>query len=221
MTLAVKKAIMKNRNFSDVFREFADRYDYVGYGTMFHKWLMSGEKLPYNSCGNGAAMRISYIAERYDLLKDAQNKAVESAVCTHNHPEGVKGAVVAVSCMWMAFHSASRQEIEAYAVNQYPSNEYMFGCDRPIAEYRGTYRFDATCQGSVPVAIRCFLESSSYESCLRIAYSLHCDLDTICCIAGGIAQSFYGETGFDDRFLLEKYLDADLLALLWIDTPHG
>ena len=214
LTLAVKKAILENRDFADVFREFADRYDYVGYGTRFHKWLLSGENHSVNSCGNGSAMRISYIAERYARLKDAQQMATESAICTHNHPEGIKGAVVAVTCMWMALHHADRHEIEAYAVQQYPSSEYEFGCDLPIEEYRDFYRFDATCQGSVPVAIRCFLESDCYESCLRLAYSLHCDLDTICCIAGGIAESFYRNTGFDDQFLLERYLDDELRGIL-------
>lgn len=215
MTLAVKMAIIKNRDFSDVFREFADMYQYVGYGSRFHQWLKSGNSQPMNSYGNGSAMRISYIAERYNSLIEAQNKAIESAVCTHNHPEGIKGAVVTVSCMWMALHHASKQEITSYAIQQYPSSKYEFGCDRPISDYRYKYHFDATCQGSVPVAIRCFLESSNYENCLRIAYSLHCDLDTVCCIAGGIAESFYGKTGFDNKLLLNKYLDAYLYALLY------
>lgn len=140
--------------------------------------------------------------------------AIRSAICTHNHPEGVKGAVVAVTCMWMALHRASRAEIEAYAIQQYPSGAYEFGCDRPIGDYRDVYHFDATCQGSVPVAIRCFLESENFEHCLRLAYSLNCDLDTVCCIGGAIAESFYGQTSFDNRFLLKKYLDVDLLAVL-------
>lgn len=214
MTLAVKKAICENRDYVGVFRELTQRYQYVGYGSGFYEWICRENPEPYNSFGNGSAMRVSYIADHFDDLDDMRTAARESAVCTHNHPEGVKGAVVTAQLMWMARKGASRKELEEIAVSEYPSNQYQYGCDIPTAVYKGTYRFDATCQGSLPVAYRCFLESSSYEDCLRIAFGLHCDLDTVCCIAGGIAENFYGSTGFDDEKLLEKYLDAYLLEIV-------
>lgn len=195
-------------------REMANRYRYVGYGTGFHRWLYLNGDEPFGSYGNGSAMRVSYIAEYYHDLVVAQRKAEQSAACTHNHPEGIKGAVVAVTCMWMAHHGCSKNDIAEYAVHQYPASIYEFGCDRPIMDYREDYRFDATCQGSVPVAIRCFLESNHYESCLRNAFQLHCDLDTVCCVAGGIAESFYGSTGLLDQELLRYYLDEELYDLV-------
>lgn len=210
LTVAVKKAIMEQRNFLDVYREMVKKYLYVGYGTNFLKWIRAKNESPTDSCGNGTAMRISYIAECYDDLDSAIKTAIRSAVCTHKHPEAVKGAVVAMTCMWMAVHHESKKEIERYAVKQYPSRDYEFGCDIKLESYRDSYRFDATCQGSVPVAIRCFLESTSYENCLRNAFSLHCDLDTVCCIAGGIAESYYHGTDLDEKKLLRYYLDDAL-----------
>ena len=214
LTLAVKKAICEQRDFTEVFREMAHNYKYVGFGTGFHNWLYSDDSQPFNSCGNGSAMRISYIADLYDNEEKMKNVTHLSAACTHNHPEGIKGAVVAATCMWMARKGADKKAIEKYAVEQYPSKMYEFGCDRPIDEYKEYYKFDATCQGSIPVAIRCFLESENYEGTLRKAFSLNCDLDSVCCIAGGIAENYYGTTGFDNNSLLERYLDDELLYIL-------
>lgn len=217
LSLATKMAVLKKISFESAYRELAGQYKYVGYGTGFHAWLVSDNPKPFNSCGNGSAMRISYLSEIYDDIEQTQKIAEKSAECTHNHPEGVKGAVVAVTCMWMAKHGASKEEIYSYACQQYSASEYKFGCEYPIDSYRKFYRFDATCQGSLPVAIRCFYESDDYESCLRNAFSLECDLDTVCSIAGGIAESYYKTTGFDDNKLFRCYLDSKLRKLLYAE----
>lgn len=215
LTLAIKKAVLENADFADTLKEVAKKYKYVGYGTFFHSWLYSDSREPANSFGNGTAMRISFLADHYPDVDEMQAVCRKSAACTHIHPEGIKGAVVSATCMWRACHGSSREEILQYACEQYPKDRYPFGCERPIAEYRDTYQFDASCQGSVPVAIRCFYEGRDYESCLRNAFSLNCDLDTVCCIAGGIAENFYGTTGFDNAKLLARYLDDFLLELVY------
>lgn len=215
LTLALKRAVLDQKSFEESFRELARDYLYVGYGTKFHCWLRMENPEPFNSCGNGSAMRISFLTDYYEDLKEVQKKAEESAMCTHNHPEGIKGAVVAATCMWMAKHGKSKREIYEYAISQYSAVQYEFGVERSLTDYRDKYRFDATCQGSIPVAIRCFIESADYESCLRNAYSLHCDLDSVCCISGAIAENFYGTTGFDNEALLKRYLDERLLEIVY------
>ena len=214
LTLALKTAVLEQRSFEECFRELAGDYQYVGYGGGFYRWLKSEHPEPFNSYGNGSAMRISFLADYYDDLATVRSRAEESAMCTHNHPEGVKGAVVAATCMWMAKHGKSKQEIYEYAVKEYPASEYEFGVERSLDDYRAVYKFTASSQGSIPVAIRCFIESSDYESCLRNAYSLHCDLDSVCCIGGAIAENYYGTTGFDNEALLRRYLDDRLLAIV-------
>lgn len=215
LTLALKTAVLDRRSFEECYRELAMDYRYVGYGSGFLRWMESKETRPMGSFGNGSAMRISFLADYYEELEIVQSKAKESAMCTHNHPEGIKGAVAAATCMWMAKHGKSKQEIYEYAVKEYPASEYEFGVERPLDAYRAVYKFDASCQRSIPVAIRCFLESTDYESCLRNAYSLHCDLDSVCCIGGAIAENFYGTTGFDNDVLLKYYLDDRLLEMVY------
>lgn len=214
-SLAVKLAVLEHRDFAECYYSLALEYLYVGYGGGFQTWLKSDLLQPFNSCGNGAAMRISFLADHYDDLKTVQRQAEQSAVCTHNHPEGVKGAVAAATCMWMAKHGAKKDDILRYASEVYPLSAYDFGVERPLADYMEYYKFNATCQGSIPVAIRCFIESSDYESCLRNAYRLHCDLDTVCCVGGGIAENFYKGTRLPNEALLKKYLDHRLLDLVY------
>lgn len=215
LTLALKTAVLDGCSFEECYRKFGMDYRYVGYGSGFLHWLKLEVTRPLESYGNGSAMRISFLADYYDDLDIVQSKAKESAMCTHNHREGIKGAVVAATCMWMAKHGKSKQEIYEYAVEEYPIPEYEFGVERSLDEYRAVCKFDASCQRSVPVAIRCFLESTDFESCLRNAYSLHCDLDTVCGISGAIAENFYGMTGFDNEVLLKYYLDDRLLEMVY------
>ena len=210
LTVATKYALKNYILFADSYHGFGNKYPNCSYGGSFDTWLHYNDKRPYNSFGNGAAMRVSPVVDTATTYKQVLNRAVLSAACTHNHPEGIKGASVTAVCSWMAKNGASKIEISEYASNQYPEEEYMFPVTMPLKELREKYRWDVTCQGSVPVAIRCFLDSEDYESFLRNVISLSCDTDTLCAIGGGIAEEFYHGTGFDEDKLLRRYLDEYL-----------
>lgn len=213
MTLAAKLAVKNSISFADSYRKLGRKYPNAGYGGMFDSWLRWDDEKPYNSFGNGSAMRCSYIGEYFNTEKEVIDWATKSADCTHNHPEGIKGAVVTSMCIYMARTGASKAEIFNYVKRQYPMEDYKYSVEYKLDEYRDTYRWDVTCQGSVPVAIRCFLDSEDYESFLRNVYSLPCDMDTLCAIGGGIAEEFYHGTGFDEGWLLKNYLDEDLYKI--------
>lgn len=213
MTLATKLAVKNNIPFADSYRKLGRKYPNAGYGGMFDSWLRWDNEKPYNSFGNGSAMRCSYIGEYFNTEKEVIDWATKSADCTHNHPEGIKGAVVTSMCIFMARTGASKTEIFNYVKMQYPMDFYKYSVEYELDAYRDTYRWDVTCQGSVPVSIRCFLDSEDYESFLRNVYSLPCDMDTLCAIGGGIAEEFYHGTGFDEGWLLKNYLDEDLYKI--------
>ena len=165
----------------------------AGYGGMFFGWLFlpekffkSGKRLPYNSFGNGSAMRVSAVGWLFDTLEETERVAEISASITHDHPEGIKGAQATAAAIWMARNGKSKQEIKDYI-----STKYQYNLDRTCDDIRPMYSFDETCQGSVPESIIAFLESSDYESTVRLAVSLGGDSDTQACIAGGIAEAFY------------------------------
>lgn len=214
MTLAAKLAVKNNIPFADSYRKLGRKYPNAGYGGMFDSWLRWDDEKPYNSFGNGSAMRCSYIGEYFNTEKEVIEWATKSADCTHNHREGIKGAVVTSMCIYMARTGASKAEIFSYVKTQYPMDFYKYSVEYELDEYRDTYRWDVTCQGSVPVAIRCFLDSEDYESFLRNVYSLPCDMDTLCAIGGGIAEEFYHGTGFDEEWILRNYLDEDLYKIV-------
>lgn len=214
MTLATKLSVKNNIPFADAYRKLGIKYPNAGYGGMFRRWLHHNDNGAYNSFGNGSAMRCSYIGEFFNTEEEVTKWATKSAECTHNHPEGIKGAVVTALCIYMARTGASKTDIFDYALYNYPSNSYKYSVDKKIETYRDTYTWDVTCQGSVPVAIRCFLESEDYESFLRNVYSLPCDMDTLCAIGGGIAEEFYKDIGFDADKLLRRYLEEDLYKIV-------
>ena len=157
---------------------------------MFYRWLFSRDPAlqgPYNSFGNGAGMRVSACGCYARTLEETLDLARRSAEVTHNHPEGIKGAQAIASALFLARTGGSKQDIRDYI-------ETAFGYDlsRTCDEIRPTYRFDETCQGSCPEALTAFLESSDFESAVRLAVSLGGDSDTIACMAGGIAAAAYG-----------------------------
>ena len=165
----------------------------AGYGGMFFKWLFfperifkSGKRQPYNSFGNGSAMRVSAVGWLFDTLEETERVAEISASITHNHPEGIKGAQATAAAIWLARNGKSKAEIKDYI-----SAKYGYNLDCTCDEIRPSYDFDETCQGSVPESIIAFLESTDYESTVRLAVSLGGDSDTQACIAGGIAEAFY------------------------------
>lgn len=214
MTLAAKSAVVNNTSFADAYRMFGKKYPYAGYGQRFSMWLKGNGQGAYNSFGNGSATRCSYIGEHFNTEQEVFQWAVKSAECTHNHKEGIKGAVVTATCIYMARTGASKSDIYKYALKNYPSESYQYGVDRSLDDYRDIYKWDVSCQGSVPAAVRCFLESEDYESFLRNVLSLPCDTDTLCAIGGGIVEEFYHDTGFNEEGLLRRYLDDDLYEIL-------
>lgn len=215
MTLAVKKAIIEGRDFTDTMVELGRKYPDRSYGEHFHKWFMENDHMPYNSWGNGSAMRVSFIGEYFDDYDKIQEAAAKSAAVSHDHPEGIKGAVVTATCIWLAKHEKSKQEIFDYVLSNYPKEEYEFSICYRLEELRDRYVWDDSCQGTVPVAMRCFYESNDYESFIRNIYSLECDSDTFGAIAGGVAEEFYhGFGSVNADGILKEFLTDDLYEIL-------
>lgn len=217
LSIATKYAIENHIPYAVAYHTFGNEYPNAGYGGSFYSWLSEDALLPYNSYGNGSAMRVSPVIDYFglgDKIRDVAIMAQNTAICTHNHIEGIKGAVVTAVLGWMAKCGATKREIERYALEQYPADTYAYPVSMRLDDIRKTYKWDSTCQGSVPVAIRCFLESENYESFLRNVLSLNCDTDTLGAIGGGIAEEFYNGTGFNNKCILKKYLDSKLLDLI-------
>lgn len=187
-TVAVTDAILNKYPFDDALRKWCRKYPYAGYGGQFKKWFREDNAKPYNSWGNGSAMRVSAAGALAKSLDEALQWARMSAEVTHNHPEGIKGAEATAASIYLARTGASKAEIKAYV-------EQNFGYDlsRRYADIQPGYCFDVSCQGSVPESIICFLESESYEHCIRLAIAMGGDTDTMGAIAGSIAAAFYGE----------------------------
>jgi len=188
LTAAVADAILSGREYGEVFREYYRRFPRAGYGYLFHQWAISPDPRPYNSWGNGSAMRVSPVGYACMTLEEVLREAERSATVTHNHPEGIKGAQATAAAVFLARTGAAKLKIREYI-------ERHFGYDlsQSIDEIRPHYTFDVSCQGSVPVAMRAFLESGDFEDAVRRVISVGGDSDTLACIAGGIAEAFYGE----------------------------
>jgi type I restriction enzyme M protein len=158
----------------------------AGYGGTFIRWLFAEEPKPYHSYGNGAAMRVSPAAWAAGSLEEALRNADAITAVTHDHPEGIKGGRAVAACVYLARTGADKETIRDHVRrNYYPLKE-------TLAEIRPHYRFDVTCQGSVPQAIQAFLEAESFEDAIRGAISLGGDSDTQAAIAGSIAGPFFG-----------------------------
>lgn len=167
-------------------RRIGRQYPKAGYGGMFYRWLISDVMPAYNSFGNGAAMRVSPVAWVADSLEEAEKLAKWSAEVTHNHPEGVKGAQAIAAAIFLAKERKHKKEIKKYIEQHY------YKIDFTLDEIRPNYKFDVTCQGSVPQAIACFLEAENFEDAIRNAISLGGDGDTQAAMAGAIAEAYYG-----------------------------
>ena len=188
MSIAVADWIMTKDDLRFVMQDWGrSRYPGAGYGGWFYCWLHEEDPKPYNSFGNGAAMRVSPVGCAYDTLEETLLKAKESAEVTHNHPEGIKGAQATAAAIFLARTGRSKEEIKNYI-----SETFGYDLIRTCDQIRPGYKFDVTCQGSVPESIICFLESKDYEECVRLAVSMGGDSDTMGAIAGSIAAAFYG-----------------------------
>ena len=159
-----------------------------GYGTGFYNWLFSaGERKPYNSWGNGSAMRVSAVGWFFDTLEETERVAGISADITHNHPEGIKGAQSTAAAIWLARNGKTKDDIRSYI-----ETRYGYDLHRTWEQLHPVYDWDSSCQGTVPEAMIAFLDSTDYEDAIRKAVSLGGDSDTLACITGGIAEAFYG-----------------------------
>ncbi len=215
MSLAIKKALITGGDIVETMVSIGREYPFCGYGGRFFTWINGNSHEPYNSWGNGSAMRVSFVGEYYENYDEMQRMAEMTAIVSHNHPEGIKGAVVTATCIWMAKHGKSKKEIYDYVLEQYPRDDYEYSIAFCLDEIRPRYKWNESCQGSVPVAMRCFYESNDYESFIRNIFSLECDSDTFGAIAGGVAEEFYhGFGSIDADKLLKKYLDLELYEIL-------
>ena len=187
LTVAVADWILHGGDLVDKLHEYFDAYPRASYGGMFIRWAQRKDREPYNSWGNGSAMRVSPVGFAYDSLEEVLEQAGRSAEVTHNHEEGIRGAQATGSAIFLARSGHGKAQIKAYI-----EEKFKYDLSRPLEEIRGNYSFDESCQGTVPESIVAFLESSDYEGALRNAVSLGGDADTMACIAGGIAQAHYG-----------------------------
>lgn len=209
MTLAVADAILHSTDYGDSMKSFGRRYPKAGYGRDFIQWIFAPESRPYNSWGNGAAMRVSPIGFAFSTTEIVLSEARKSAEVSHNHPEGIKGAQAAALAIFLARMGKSKEEIRREI-----SGRFNYDLNRTIDEIRPGYRFDVSCQGSVPEAIIAFLDSQDYEDALRRAISLGGDSDTIACIAGGISQAFYREIPPEIVTEVRKRLPPEFLGII-------
>ncbi len=186
LTIAVADGIIRGEDFSRVIRDYARKYPGRGYGGRFRKWIESQNSEPYGSYGNGSAMRVSPVGFAYSNLFTVEDMAYETAIVSHNHPEGIKGAQATAAAIYMARKGETKKEIKEYIMSAFD-----YDLNFTLDEIRPVYKFDETCQGSVPQAIVAFLESTDFESAIRLAISIGGDSDTIACITGGIAAAYY------------------------------
>lgn len=211
MTCAVADWLVNDDNLAEELRLWANKYPKAGYGGKFREWVFSKDILPaYNSYGNGSAMRVSPVGFYAQTLNEAMELAKRSAEVTHNHPDGIEGAQAIASAIFLARAGKTKGEIREFIMHW-----FLYDLDRTIDEIRPNYKFDATCQGSVSEAIIAFLESTDFESAIRLAISIGGDSDTIACMAGGIAAAYYG-VPHDIVNNTMKYLKEDVKYSLMV-----
>ena len=187
LTIAVADAILHDKSYLDCIREYALRYPHSGFGGYFRRWMHSSDPGPYNSFGNGSAMRVSAVGWAFDTLEEVLLEAERSAAVTHNHPEGIKGAQATAVCVYLARMGGSKEEIKQEVITR-----FGYDLERTLDEIRPSYKFNEICQETVPEAIIAFLESDDYEDAVRKAISLGGDADTLAAITGAIAEAYYG-----------------------------
>jgi ADP-ribosylglycohydrolase len=192
LTVAIAETLLRKSNYVDALHKYFHAYPRAGYGGTFYHWALTKSRHSYNSWGNGSAMRVSPVAYAFDTLDEVLKEAERSAAVTHNHEHGIRGAQATAAAIFLARTGNSKAQIRDYTANQ-----FGYALNRTLAEIRPRYVFDVSCQGSVPESIIAFLESNDYEDAIRKAISLGGDADTMACIAGGIAEAFYG--GVPDR----------------------
>lgn len=187
LSVAVADALMAGADYTDAFHSYYFHYPNAGYGGSFIGWATACSREPYNSWGNGSAMRVAPIGYWFSTLDEVLAEAKRCADVTHNHPEGVRGAQVTAAAVFLARTGHSKDDIRDLATNR-----FGYDLSRPLDEIRPDYVFDVSCQGSVPQSLTSFLEATDFEDAIRNAVSLGGDTDTMAAIAGGIAEAFFG-----------------------------
>jgi ADP-ribosylglycohydrolase len=209
LTIAVAHAILGDRDYLTAVLDMGRRYPHAGYGGSFIRWLYSDKPTPYNSWGNGSAMRVSPVGFAFDTVNTVLDEATHSAEISHNHPEGIKGAQATALAVFLAKTTHDKTTIRSEI-----SARFGYDLARTVDSIRPHYSFDVSCQGTVPEAITCFLDSHSYEDAVRNAVSLGGDSDTLACITGGIAEAFYGPVPSEIETIVRDCLNPDLLEIV-------
>lgn len=189
LTIAVAEVLMQGGSYAAAFKRYYQQYpNPVGsYGARFQQWAASDTTEPYNSWGNGSAMRVSPVGFACQALETVLAEAARTAEVTHNHPEGIKGAQATAAAIFLARTGSTKAEIKTYV-----TDHFGYDLNRTVDEIRPVYGFNESCQETVPEALIAFLESTSFEDAIRNAVSLGGDSDTLTCITGGVAHAFYG-----------------------------
>lgn len=214
LTIAVADAILRNRegatpDYGVFIHSYGRKWKGMGYGAMFQQWLASPHPKPYNSFGNGSAMRVSPVAWAYDDEPTVLEQASHSAEVTHNHAEGIKGAQSVALAILLARKGEGKEAIRARI-----EHDFDYDLQRSVEQIRPVYSFDETCQGSVPEAIIAFIDSSDFESAVRNGIWLGGDADTQACISGSIAEAFYGGVPSAIASEVRKRVDVELLTVV-------
>ncbi len=186
LTIAIADSILNSNDYATLVKEYGRAYPLAGYGGRFKEWLAGTITGPYNSWGNGSAMRVSSVGFAFEEETKVLAEAKRSAAITHNHEEGIKGAQAVAMAIFLARKGKSKQEIKDYV-----EHKFGYNLNRTIDEIRPSYTFDVSCQGSVPESIIAFLESENFEDAIRTAISIGGDSDTIASITGAISEAYY------------------------------
>jgi len=187
LTVAVAEWILNGNDLTDVLQAYTVAYPGRGYGLMYGQWATNRHRKPYNSFGNGSAMRVSPVGFAFDTAEEVLAWGERSAAVTHNHPEGIRGAQATAYAVFLA-----RKRFQKDQIRTELESRFSYDLRQRLDDIRPTYEFNETCQETVPQAIVAFLESTNYEDAIRNAISLGGDADTLACITGGIAEAYYG-----------------------------
>ena len=209
MTVANADWLLTGDSLLGIMQEYGHRYPTAGYGGMFKDWLWSDDPQPYGSWGNGSAMRVSPVGWAFDTLEATLEAAKQSAEITHNHPEGIKGAQATAACIYLARTGKSKEYIKEYV-----EATFGYNLSRTCDDIRPTYQFDGSCQGTVPESIIAFLDSTDYESAIRLTVSLGGDSDTMGAITGAIAEAYYGGVPEHIKVEVLKRLPDELIDVM-------
>ena len=209
LTCAVMEALMTDRDYKRAVYAWANKYPDSGYGGRFCSWFRSSDPKPYNSWGNGSAMRVSAVGWAFDTIEETLAEAKRTSEITHNHPEGIKGAEATAVAVFLARKGETRETIKSYI-----EKTFGYNLHRTLNNIRPKYSFDESCQRTVPEAIIAFLESENFTGSIQNAISLGGDADTLACITGGIAEAFYREIPKNLIEFAKKKLTVEMVELL-------